>query len=132
MGSLSLEIMPWYMSAHFKEGIWVLECLSSKHEALSSNTSTAKKKKKKSERVFEWNFLKHHDPILGLPQFHHRIQTRVKEAPWCVTCITGRWTPGNSGCLCLSPSLHLRTLRVQLKDQPVTQATSTCGKSIRA
>jgi hypothetical protein len=46
MGSLSLEIMPWYMSAHFKEGIWVLECLSSKHEALSSNHSTARKKKK--------------------------------------------------------------------------------------
>jgi hypothetical protein len=53
MGSLNLENHPRYMSAHFKEGIWVLECLFSKHEALSSNTSTTKKKRKeKTERVF--------------------------------------------------------------------------------
>jgi hypothetical protein len=40
------------MSAHFKEGIWMLECLSSKHETLSSNTSTTKKKKRRRPKGY--------------------------------------------------------------------------------
>jgi hypothetical protein len=51
----------------------------------------------------------------------------VKEAPVCVICTTGRWTPGNSGCLCPPPFVHLKTHRVYLRDQPVIQVTSTGG-----
>jgi hypothetical protein len=119
----------WVTTA--RKGISMLECLPSKLVALSSSPSTTKNKEKERKSIW-FEFSQHHEPLLGLCQCHHGTQPRVKEGPGCVICTTERWTPGNSGCLCLSPFLHLKTLKVHLRDQPVTQATNTCGKNIRA
>jgi hypothetical protein len=122
-GIMELEYHPLvHECGHCKAGYFGVRV--PKHEVLSSNPSATKKKK---ERVHGWNFLKHHDSLLGLHQCHHGTQPRVKEAPGCVICTKERVTPGKSGCLCPPPSLHLKTVRVHLRDQPVTQATNTYG-----